>query len=108
MSATRTYHRFRRKDIEALSPDLTGCYALFTGDICVYVGVGRYRERLLAHLGGDNYCITLHRPTRWVQYHCDDPEAQARRLIRELQPRCNPRLPNDAPGGKVGHDASDG
>ena len=50
------------------------------------------RRRLLAHYEGDIYCITVHRPTRWLEYECEDPAAEARRLVRELRPRCNPRL----------------
>lgn len=87
-----TIHRFTRSDIESLAPQTEGCYALYSGDVCVYVGSGNLRRRLLAHFEGDIYCISLHRPRRWFQYHCEDPEAEARRLIRELRPRCNPRL----------------
>lgn len=87
-----TVHQFTRSDIESLAPDTEGCYALYSGDVCVYVGAGNLRARLLAHLEGDIYCITLHRPKRWFEYQCENPQAEARRLTRELRPRCNPRI----------------
>jgi hypothetical protein len=87
-----TVHRFRRTDIDALAPDEHGCYALYSGDICVYIGSGPLRARLLAHLERDIYCITLHHPTRWFLYQCEDPDAASIALIRELRPRCNPRV----------------
>lgn len=87
-----TVHPFTRSEIESLAPETEGCYALYSGDICVYVGTGPLRHRLLAHLEGDIYCITLHHPRRWFEYQCDDPAAEAVRLIRELRPRCNPRI----------------
>jgi hypothetical protein len=87
-----TVHRFRRSEIESLPSDEHGCYAIYSGDICVYIGAGLLRAKLLSHLEGDIYCITLHRPTRWFHYRCDDPEAESIRLIKELRPRCNPRV----------------
>jgi hypothetical protein len=45
---------FTREDIERIPPGQIGCYALFRGLECVYIGKGDIRERLLAHFDGDN------------------------------------------------------
>lgn len=92
MPAPPVDHPYDRGEVERLPAELHGCYALFAGDVCVYVGVGRYRERLLGHMGGDNYCVAIHRPTRWVQYDAGDPEPLAAQLTQEYEPRCNPRV----------------
>jgi hypothetical protein len=83
-----------RENVEMLAPGTVGCYGLFTGDACIYIGKGDLRARLLAHLEGDNYCVRLHRPTHWVDVitgyaHAD---AEERQLVRELMPRCNERV----------------
>ena len=88
----RQFHKFRKANIEALPPDAVGTYGLYTGDICVYIGYGKLRAKLLAHREGDNYCIKLHRPRRWALFEAEDPEFEAARLILELNPRCNARV----------------
>jgi len=88
----RQFHKFRKANIEALPPDAVGTYGLYSGDICIYIGSGNLRARLLAHRQGDNYCIKLHRPRRWAEFEAEDPEFEAARLILELNPRCNARV----------------
>ena len=57
---------FTRANIEALTENQMGCYGLFRDGQWIYVGKGDIRTRLLAHLNGDNTCITTARPTHWV------------------------------------------
>lgn len=95
MPAPPVDHPYDRGAVEALPPELHGCYSLYAADVCVYVGVGQYRERLLSHLGGDNYCVAMHRPTHWREYPTSDPHDLALRLVRELRPRCNRRVDPD-------------
>ncbi len=84
---------FTRADLEGLHPNQRGVYGLLNRDGCVYVGKGDIRQRLLAHLNGDNPCISSLRPTHWVgEVTPDDPSARERELIGELRPSCNMRL----------------
>ncbi len=82
---------FTKAKIEALNPNQYGCYGL-SHTHWVYVGKGDIRERLLAHLNGDNACITRERPTNfWVSVtsYADTTE---RALIAEFTPTCNQRV----------------
>src|SRR2546421_6839329 len=82
---------FTRTDIEAIevTPGYLGCYGLFKADVWVYVGCGDVRARLLAHLNGDDACISKLRPTRLVLAVASDTTALERRLLSEHQPVCN-------------------
>ena len=81
-----------RENIEAVPPGTIGCYGLVREDACIYIGKGDIRARLLAHLEGDNFCITLHRPTHWVDVIDVDIDLEELELVRELRPRCNQRV----------------
>jgi hypothetical protein len=84
---------FTRQNIEAVTPGQTGVYGLFRDSTWVYVGKGDVRERLLAHLDGDNPCITRQRPTHWVgELVNGDPTKREKELILECSPSCNVRV----------------
>lgn len=83
---------FTRDNVLAITPGQNGCYGLFRSDCWVYIGKGDIRERLLAHLGGDNPLITRARPTHWVDVVCNDMDDREKALIRELKPICNQRV----------------
>ncbi len=83
---------FIRADVEAFSPGQNGVYGLYKQNEWVYVGKGDIRQRLFAHLTGDNPCISRERPTNWVYEITSDMDIRERQLIAELQPACNQRL----------------
>ena len=66
-------------NVEAITPGLMGVYGLFKLNQWVYIGRGDIRSRLLAHIGGDNPCITIQAPTHWVD------EVTADHVNREKQ-----------------------
>lgn len=83
---------FNRVSIEALNPNQNGVYGIFNRDGCIYVGKGDIRSRLLAHLNGDNACITNSNPTHFVTELTVTESQRERELITELSPKCNERL----------------
>jgi hypothetical protein len=83
---------FTRRDIEAINPNQFGVYGLFRQGYWVYVGKGDIRQRLLAHLNGDNFCITTQAPTHFVTEVTTNMDERERQLISELQPYCNQRV----------------
>jgi hypothetical protein len=84
---------FNRQNVEALNPNQYGVYGLFKAGRWIYVGKGDIRQRLLAHLNGDNPCITREAPTHWVdEVISGDPSSREKQLIIELQPSCNEKV----------------
>ena len=83
---------FNQENIEEITPGQKGVYGLYAGETWVYVGKGDIRDRLLAHLNGDNACITRKKPTNWVDEVTDNMDAREKELIRELDPVCNKRV----------------
>jgi hypothetical protein len=84
---------FNRQNVEALNPNQYGVYGLFKPGKWIYVGKGDIRQRLLAHLNGDNPCITQDAPTHWVdEVISGDPSSREKQLILELQPSCNQKV----------------
>ena|SRR3989338_6736241 len=85
---------FNRASIEALSLNLTGVYGLYRPGQWIYVGKGNIRERLFAHLNGDNSRITAQRPTHFVLEMAVDPlmSAREKHLILALDPICNKQV----------------
>ena len=67
-----------------------GVYGIFAGPVWVYVGKGNIRERLLAHLKGDNACIRAQRPTHYVWEVTSTTNAaiRQRELTVDLSPIC--------------------
>jgi hypothetical protein len=89
----QTARAFTRQEIEALNPGQIGCYGLFRNQgPWVYVGRGDIRSRLLAHLNGDNPCITKERPTHWMDVVTNDDENREKVLILEFSPICNQKV----------------
>ena len=83
---------FTDQGVRTLQPGQNGCYGLFKKDLWIYVGKGDIRERLLAHLGGDNPCITRYAPTHFVTLVTPDMVKAEKALILELQPACNQKV----------------
>ena len=83
---------FTKANILAINPNQIGCYGLFRQDQWIYVGRGDIRARLLAHLNGDNACITQAGPTHWVDEVTSQDEDREKELIVEFDPSCNRRV----------------
>ncbi len=84
---------FTRVNVEGLKPNQIGCYGLFRDrGPWVYVGRGDIRARLLAHLNGDNSCITKEGPTHWMDVLTNDDAKEEMRLILEYGPICNQKV----------------
>ena len=87
-----TLYPFNRPTIESLAPNTSGVYGLYH-DYWVYVDKGNIRDRLLAHLNGDNSCITGQKPTYWVaEIIAGDPSSREKELILELGPICDKKI----------------
>ncbi len=83
---------FTRAGILRLSGHQMGVYGLYRTGVWIYVGKGDIRERLLAHLGGDNPEITTAGPTNWVAEVTPNMDQRERELIAELGPVCNHQI----------------
>ncbi len=83
---------FAKSDIESLSPNQKGCYGIFREGRWIYIGKGDIRERLRAHLNGDNPCINRQHPTHWMGVVTADYDDEEKRLIVECQPMCNQKV----------------
>jgi len=88
----QTSRVFNRVNVEAFSTNQLGVYGLFRQNQWVYIGKGDIRQRLLAHLNGDNPCITREQPTHWVYELTSNIDARERQLITEFSPLCNQRV----------------
>ena len=88
----QTPRLFTKQNVQALNLNQMGCYGLFKGNQWIYVGKGDIRDRLLAHLNGDNPCITRNIPTHWVDVVTNDYDAEEKRLILQLSPTCNQKV----------------
>jgi hypothetical protein len=82
---------YTRASIMATMPGQIGVYGIFKGSVAVYIGSGDIRERLLAHIGGDNPCINNLKPDHWVAEVITASDLVARELayVREYKPLCN-------------------
>ncbi len=81
--------------VSSSSPTQSGVYAIYNAREYIYVGEGQdIRARLLAHLRGDNACITRNLPSGFafelVAAHQRVPRQDA--LILQLHPLCNQKL----------------
>jgi len=83
---------FTQRVIETLAPNQLGVYGLYRGNVWVYVGSGNIRDRLLAHLRGDNPRITAAQPTHWIDEVTAIMVGREKQLILELNPTANQRL----------------
>lgn len=85
---------YTREDISSLKPNQNGVYGIFKGATAIYIGSGDIRERMLAHIDGDNPCITQNTPDQWtVALVIGDPTGREGELIQEYRPVCNKVLP---------------
>ena len=83
---------FTFTEVAGLHPRQYGCYGLFNRFGCVYIGKGDIRERLLAHLRGDNPLITLFGPTHWMGIVTPVFDYLEKQLIWEFNPAANLRV----------------
>jgi hypothetical protein len=83
---------FTKPEVQKLHVGQRGCYGLFNSSVWIYVGMGDIRSRLLAHLNGDDSCITQWAPTHFVQEITTNMDEREKELIRELSPKCNMRV----------------
>ena len=90
---------YTRADVQSLNPNQNGVYGIFKGTSTIYIGSsGDLRERLLAHLNGDNACITRNTPDqRTGTIVSGDPTTLEGQLIREYSPVCTQRIPSAPP-----------
>ena len=88
----QTPRAFTRTNIESVNPGQIGVYGIFTLAGCVYIGRGDIRERLLAHLNGDNVLIAQQRPTHWLSVVTANHVKREKELIVEFQPMCNKKV----------------
>ena len=80
-------------NVKMIRLNVNGVYGLVRNNIVVYVGKGDIRERLLAHLRGDNPLITRFAPTHWVdEIVVGDPSFREKQLILEYRPACNQKV----------------
>lgn len=83
---------FNQFNIEAINGNPNGVYGIFRQGQWIYVGSGDIRTRLLAHLNGDNSCITNQKPTHYVDEVTQQYKAREKELILELSPVCNKKV----------------
>jgi len=83
---------FRRESIESLRINPMGIYRLYRDALCIYIGKGDIRKRLLEHLNGDNPCITREAPNYWDFEEIINMDEREKQLIRELDPVCNKKM----------------
>ncbi len=86
------YFDFTSEAIGQYAPERSGVYGLFAAEQWVYIGASNdIQTSLLAHLYGDNECITRLKPSGFVFEVCPVSQQAARQnaLIREYQPQCN-------------------
>ncbi len=88
----QTPRAFTRANIEALNPNQMGCYGLYNANGWIYIGKGDIRQRLLAHLNGDNLCIVLSAPSHWVDVVTNNYDLEEKKLILEFKPSCNQKV----------------
>ncbi|MBA7665721.1 hypothetical protein ES703_73795 [subsurface metagenome] len=94
MPFTAKMRPYTKQDIESLNPNQNGVYGIFRSTIAVYIGSGDIKERMLAHINGDNSCITANTPNQWTaEIVSGDPTRRERELIQEYDPICNKRIP---------------
>ena len=92
---TPNHYRFDDASIRQNAPPGSGVYGLYSTH-WVYVGESdNLQQSLLAHLAGDNPCVTRAGPRGFLFERCPAATRMARRntLVAECGPDCNERLP---------------
>lgn len=94
MPFTTEMRPYTKEDIEILNPNQNGVYGIFRNTTAIYIGSGDIRERMLAHINGDNPCISQNTPDQWTgELVSGDPTGREGELIRDYQPICNKAIP---------------
>ena len=84
---------FTKESVSTLTANQDGCYGIFGADnFAIYIGKGDLRNRLLAHVNGDNTCILKHEPLVAYTVVTAAMDATEKTLITELIPVCNERV----------------
>ena len=84
---------FTKAAIGALNANQDGCYGIFgANNAPIYVGKGDIRDRLLAHVNGDNPCILKAGPLVAYAEVTAAMEAREKVLITEFDPICNKQV----------------
>jgi len=95
MPISDTLHKFNDENI-SISPTNKGVYALYVGDVTIYIGkaegVNGIRERLQAHKRGDEGTCTQEAST-YSREPCEAPTLRETELLKEYQQRSHGRLP---------------
>ncbi len=90
MPFTEKVRPYTKEVILDLDPNQNGVYGIFRDNIAIYIGSGDIKERMLAHINGDNPCITQNTPNQWIGKRLyGDPVRTEMGLIREYDPICN-------------------
>jgi excinuclease UvrABC nuclease subunit len=95
ISRGQSGYTFDQGTIIRFVPAQSGVYAIYNRESWIYVGEGEdIRARLLAHLRGDNACITNYGPTGFQFEAVEANQRVARQdaLILQLKPACNKKL----------------
>lgn len=87
-----TPRAFTKDAVLAIKPGQNGVYGIYKANSWIYVGKGDIRDRMLAHINGDNPCITKNGATHWVAEVTSRMDAREKELIRELDPTCNKKV----------------
>jgi hypothetical protein len=87
----RDWYPYNADTIQKHVPPTSGVYALYSHQICVYVGATEgMRAELTRHLQGDHPCVSQHAPDEFLFEVMLGDERLTRRdeLIAELKPVC--------------------
>lgn len=69
--STPHHHSFDSQTISQYTPNRSGVYGLYAAEQWVYIGASHdIQTSLLAHLYGDNECITRLKPSQFVFEVC--------------------------------------
>ena len=103
MSFQHPFRPYTKAYIVTLGHNHNGVYGIFKDSTALYIGTGDIRERMVAHVNGDNPCITRNVPTHWTaELLSGDPKPREDVLIREYVPICNQTVP-EAPDTSSSH-----
>jgi hypothetical protein len=93
--AHMTTSPFTRQVIEAIPPGTVGVYGIVSATAVIYVGKSTdMRERMLAHLYGDNPAILRNSPVSWLGEIrlASEIDAREKQLILEYDPIANKKV----------------
>lgn len=88
----QTPRQFTKAQVESIVPNQIGVYGIFRQGVWIYIGKGDIRQRLLAHLNGDNPYILNQSPTHWVDEVTPNLDEREKQLILECRPICNKKV----------------